>query len=668
MSGGATPHIQHLLADALRHHETGQLSEAEKLYRQILEIDPCHAGTLHLLGVLAYQNGRHDIAVDLIVKAVAINGDVAAFHCNLGLALLAQNRIQEAVAAYRRALMLQPNYFEAHNNLGIALQAQGNLDEAVASFERAIAHKPDYAEAHSNLGHALKKQRKFEEAVTSCKRAVALKPDFAEAHGNLGLVRLAQHKFEEAVASYTQAVALKPDYPEAHCNLGNALSSQGKLEEAIISFGRAVALKPNDVGTNSNLLLTLNYRVTSSPDEIYAAHRSWGSRYDTAAPKTYRNDCNPERRLRIGYVSPDFRRHSVPFFFEPLLREHDRKRVEVFCYAEIANPDFVTARIASLADQWRSTVGTSDEALARKIAEDGIDILVDLAGHTANNRLLVFAAKPSPVQVTWLGYPNSTGLMAMDYRLVDAVTDPVGRADRSASEKLLRLADGFLCYGPPAEAPDPAPGLQEGKGFLTFGSFNNPTKISGPTLDAWAVLLNKFSRSRLVLKGVPFADAATCALVQARLVERGVAAERVTLLGQMPDLADHLRLYREIDIALDPFPYNGTTTTCEALWMGVPVVTLLGDRHAGRVGASLLTQIGMTDMIANSVQEYVDIALALAARPEYLHELRRSLRARMAASTLCDGYSFARKVEATFRTIWKHWCERQLSPDRSAIA
>jgi protein O-GlcNAc transferase len=327
----------------------------------------------------------------------------------------------------------------------------------------------------------------------------------------------------------------------------------------------------------------------------------------------------------------------------------------------------VTVRLAALAEHWRSTVGTSDEALAREIGEDGIDILVDLAGHTANNRLLVFAARPSPVQVTWLGYPNSTGLMAMDYRLVDAVTDPNGKADRSASERLLRLAGGFLCYGPPAGAPDPAPGLGEGKGFITFGSFNNPAKISGPTLDAWAVLLNELPRSRLLLKGAPLADAPTRALLQARLVERGVAAGRVALRGQMPNLADHLGLYREIDIALDPFPYNGTTTTCEALWMGVPVVTLLGDRHAGRVGASLLTQMGLTELIANSVQEYVKIALALAGRPGHLHGLRRSLRPQMAASALCDAYSFARKMEAAFRTMWQHWCERKQPPRRSVI-
>ena len=660
MSGVALPRIQETLANALRHHQTGHLNEAEKLYLQILQMDSRHTGTLHLLGVLYHQLGRNDLAVDLIVKAIAMNGQVAAFHSNLGLALQAQGRYEEAAASYRRAVILKPAYVEAHNNLGIALQAQGKLEEAVASFERAVAFRPDYPEAHSNLGHALKKQGKFEAAVIACERAVALNPDFAEAYGNLGLALQAQNKFEEAAVRYRRAVTLNPDFPEAHNNLGNALSNQGRLEDAVASYRRAALLNPEDVGANSNLLLTLNYQATRSPDELYAEHRSWGSRYDTVVRKTYRNDFSAERRLRIGYVSPDFRRHSVPFFFEPLLREHDRQQFELFCYADVAKPDSVTVRLEALADNWRFTVGISDEALAWKIGEDGIDILVDLAGHTANNRLLVFAAKPSPVQVTWLGYPHSTGLTAIDYRLVDAVTDPAGKADLSASETLLRLAGCFLCYVPPAEAPDPVPCLGEDKGHATFGSFNNPAKISGPTLDAWAMLLNKLPGSRLLLKGAPLADAHTRALLQARLVERGVAAERVTLRGQIPNFSDHLGFYREIDIALDPFPYNGTTTTCEALWMGVPVVTLLGDRHAARVGASLLTQMGLTELIANSVEEYVQIALALGGRPWHLRDLRRSLRPQMATSALCDGYSFARKMEAAFRTMWQHWCKRTL--------
>ena len=303
------------------------------------------------------------------------------------------------------------------------------------------------------------------------------------------------------------------------------------------------------------------------------------------------------------------------------------------------------------------TIRQSDEHLAERIRADGIDILVDLAGHTGENRLGVFARKPAPVQVTWMGYPNTTGLDAIDYRLVDSVTDPIGQADVWASETLVRLAGGFLCYAGPATALQPTLPPSLATGTLTFGSFNNPAKLSDKTLDAWATLLKRMPQSRLMLKGISFADASTRGLFLSRLDDREIAAERVELVAWQPSEAVHLAQYGHVDIALDPFPYNGTTTTCEALWMGVPVVTLRGDRHGGRVGASLLSQIDLTDLIANSVEEYVEIALALASNPGRLEELRRSLRPRMAASPLCDGPAFARKMEAAFRTMWQHWCE-----------
>jgi predicted O-linked N-acetylglucosamine transferase (SPINDLY family) len=350
----------------------------------------------------------------------------------------------------------------------------------------------------------------------------------------------------------------------------------------------------------------------------------------------------------------------VAAFFEPLLHGHDRRIVEVFCYAEVGQADLVTERMRAQSDHWCSTVGMSDADVARKIEEDSIDILVDLAGHTANNRLLVFAAKPAPLQVTWLGYPNTTGLAAIDYRLVDAITDPKGKADGWASEALLRLKDGFLCYAPAADTPNPAPVPSARRGFVTFGSFNNPAKLSDPTLDAWAALLNRAPTSRLLLKGHHFFDdMAARSLFAARLADRGVAPERLTLLGLQPDPAVHLALYGEIDIALDPFPYNGTTTTCEALWMGVPVVTLQGDRHASRVGASLLRGLGLGELVAADVSDYVAIGAGLAGDSVRLADLRASLRTRMRASALCDRIAFARKIEAAYRQIWRRWCDGQ---------
>jgi protein O-GlcNAc transferase len=573
-----------------------------------------------------------------------------------------------AEACYRQVLATQPNLAEAHLNLGDALMGQGKLDDAVAAQRQAIRIKPDLVLAYLNLGNALTYQNKFDEAVDACRRAIRIKPDFAEAHSNLGNALTGQGKFDEAIAAYRPAIGIKPDYAEAYFGLGNALARQGKLDEAIAAYRQAIGIKPGFSKAFSNLLLGLNCDDKLTNEDLFAAHREWDERYGQRAPRftAYTNDRDPARRLRIGYLSPDFRQHSVAYFVEPLLRGHDRQKVEVFCYSEVTRPDSVTTRLQGLADHWLVTVGLSDQRLAERIRTDGIDILVDVAGHTSGDRLLVFARKPAPVQVTWLGYPNTTGLKAIDYRLVDAVTDPAGEADAWASETLVRLKGGFLCYSGLRDGPEPtsAPCLRTGT--VTFGSFNNPAKVSTATFDAWGKLLSRLPQARLILKGISFADAATRALFLDRLGERGVPAERVELLAWHPGPAEHLALYHRVDIALDPFPYNGTTTTCDALWMGVPVITLLGYRHAGRVGASLLTQVGLTDLIADSIEEYVEIAVALAGDPGRLDELHRILRPRMAASPLCDEGAFASKMEAAFRSMWQHWCAA--SPGMSTVS
>ena len=531
----------------------------------------------------------------------------AEAHFNLGNALKDQGKLDEAVAALSPGDRPQarptprPIPISAY-----ALKDQGKLDEAVAALSPGDRHQAGLRRGPFQPRQCAKDQGKLDEAVAAYRQAIGLKPDYAEAHSNLGNALKEQGKLDEAVAAYRQAIGIKPDFAEAHSNLGIALKDQGKLDEAVAAYRQAIGIKPDYAEAYSNLLFCLNYDDKSTADHLFAAHREWDERYGRQAsrPTAYANDREVGRRLKIGYVSPDFREHSVAYFVEPLLKGHDRQAVEVFCYAEVKRPDTVTAHLQGLADHWLVTVGLSDDELAERIRTDGIDILVDLAGHTANNRLRVFARKPAPVQVTWLGYPNTTGLEAIDYRLVDAVTDPVGEADAWASETLVRLEGGFLCYGGLKDAPEPTVPPCLKTGTVTFGSFNNPAKVSAATFDAWATLLSRLPQARLLLKGKPFADAATRALFLARLGERGVAAERVELVAWLPGAAAHLALYHRVDIALDPFPYNGTTTTCEALWMGVPVVTLRGDRHAGRVGASLLSQIGLTDLIANSVEEY----------------------------------------------------------------
>src|SRR5262249_53974616 len=423
------------------------------------------------------------------------------------------------------------------------------------------------------------------------------------------------------------ALDLEPDAPEAHSNLGAALKDQGHLQLAMAEFELALAIKPDFVTPHSNLLFCLLYDDGLTPRELLAAHREWDQRHGQPRPRpqVYANDRSTDRRLRIGYMSGDFRQHSVAWFLEPLLAAHDRQAVEVLCYAEVRRPDLVTQRFQALTDHWRVTMGLSDEAVAAKIKTDGIDILVDVAGHTANNRLLVFNQKPAPVQATWLGYPCSTGLSAIDYRLGDGVTDPVDDAQTTASEMLLRVPGCFLCYGAPSDAPPASPPPSAATGAVTFGSFNSPSKYSDATMDAWAELLERMPAARLLLKGLPFADAATEARYRARLVARGVAPARITLLGPIGDRAGHLSQYREIDIALDPFPYNGATTTCEALWMGVPVVCLRGDRHSGRVGASLLAAIGLHELVAEDTERYIEIAVRLAQDRCRLIDLTNSL-------------------------------------------
>lgn len=690
-----------LFISAVQQHQAGHLAEAEAGYRRVLAAQPGHADAAFNLGVALRALGKLDGAIAAYRQAIGVTPDYPEAHYNLGNTLMARGFADQAVIAYAQALRIKPDHARAlgnlalaYSSLGVALMDQGKHDEAAASFRQALAIKPDYAEAHYNLGNVSKLQGrlddaaaayvqalridpnlveaysnlgntladlgKLDEAVAAYTHALRLKPELAEVHYNLGNARKDQNKLDQAAAAYAEAISLKSDHAGAYANLGIALMSQGKLGEAAAAYGKAIEFKPDDADTYSNLVFCLNYDDGQTPAGLFAAHREWDARYGSAVlrPDHYANDRTPGRRLKIGFVSPDFRTHSVAYFLTPLFESLDRQAVELFAYADVIRPDAVTAHLRGLCDHWRSTVGLTDDALAEQIRADGIDILIDLAGHTAHNRLRVFARKPAPVQATWLGYSNTTGLTSIDYRIVDDVTDPPGPADAVASETLLRLPGGFLCYRGSKDAPQPSAPPCVARGFVTFGSFNNPAKVSAATFDVWGKLLTRLPDARLLLKGKAFADAATCASFLSRLHERGVAAERVQLIAWLPDSTAHLSLYEQIDIALDPFPYNGTTTTCEALWMGVPVVTLQGDRHSARVGASLLTQIGLNDWIADSVDGYVEIALALAGNPQRLDELRRALRPRVAASSLCDGDAFARKMEAALRTVWRRWCER----------
>lgn len=691
MSGARTLTLDEALAFAIQLHQQGQLADAEQLYRQILAVAPNNPSALHLLGLIQRQSGRLDEAERLVRASVAAHPGYAEAHNNLGnilrdegraeeavachraalalnsrdeeshyslgLTFQALGRTEEAAASYRAALALRPDYLLALNNLGNALQEAGNSGEALDCFERALALAPDFAEAHYNLARLLQAQGRPEEAVRHYAEAVRLRPDLAPAHYNLGLLFRDLNRPDEAEASYRQALELAPGETDAANNLAILLKDQGRVDEAVEVYRAALAIRPDDAEMASNYLLALNYAAGVSAEKIFREHRAFARRFEQALRPLWLEHANipdPERPLRVGYVSADFRRHAAANFIEPVWACRDKSRFHLIAYSNHAQPDGVTARLKALADDWRDIAGLSDQAVADLILQDRVDILVDLSGHTAGNRLGVFARRPAPVQATWLGYLNTTGLEAMDYRISDAYADPPGAADALHSERLVRLPASQWCYRPFAEAAvTPLPARVSGT--VTFGSFNNLAKLTPPVIDLWARLLAALPAARLSLAAVPQGKA------RERLGERfavhGVETSRLTFLDRLP-AERYWELFFGVDIALDPFPYNGGTTTCDALWMGLPVVTLAGERSVSRSGASLLATLGHPEWVARSPDDYVAIATALAGDVAKLAELRSGLRQRMQASPLMDEAGFTAALENAYRRMWRDWCGR----------
>jgi len=643
----------------LQHHRAGRLAEAEAIYRQLLAVAPQHADALHMLGVISLQCGQDEAAVEMIQEAIALAPTLAAAHSNLGEAYRKLGRRDKAVAAYRRAIELRPCYPEAFSNLGNVLMEQGWLDDAVAACRRALEFSPDFAEAHNNLGNALSEQGHLEQAVASYQCALESRPEYVEAHNNLGNALSEQGRLDEALAAYQRALRLQPDLAETHYNMGNAWKDRGEVDLAVAAYRHALALQPTFATAHSNLLHTLHYRAGEDAVAAYREHLRWNdvhARPLATLANAHDNDRNPERRLRIGYVSPDFREHPVAFFAESLFAHHDGSQVELFCYSNAPVADRFTERFRQLAGHWHQIRGLTDEQAVALIREDRIDILIDLAGHTADHRLLLFARKPAPVQGTYLGYCDTTGLAAMDFRLTDEHADPAGLTEHLHSERLVRLPGSAWCFRSPEDAPEVAPAPLLRAGHVTFGCFNALPKISPATVALWAEILRASPESRLLLKAATLRDRGAQRCLRAAMAKAGIAPDRVDLLGPTPTNCAHLANYARVDIALDTFPYHGTTTTCDALYMGVPVVTLAGKTHAARVGVSLLMNLGLQELIASSAEDYAAIALAFAEDVPRLVAMRATLRARMAASPLQDAPSFARNVETAYRQVWRDWC------------
>lgn len=671
---------QMALQQALAAHQEGRFAHAEPLYRQTLALQPKHADALHLLGVLLLQTQRVEAGAESIQKAVAVNPAQPAPHLNLGNALSMLGRHDEALASYDRALALEPRYADAHSNRASALRALGRQQDAVAACDAALALNPQLAEAHLTKGNALRDLMHLEEALghhdqavrlapqhadahlnrgltlarlnrqplakAAFEQVIALAPAHAEAHSNLGVVLQEMGHLDAAVERFGKALALRPDHAEAHASLGVAYQEMGRLSQAQACFREALRLRPDYMAAHSNLLFSLSYDTNCSPADYVEEARRYGDKASAAATPYTSWSASGRTPLRVGLVSGDLKRHPVGFFLEGILSHIDRRQIELVAYPTEVNEDELTARLKPNFVSWQPIAALNDEMAARRIHEDRIDVLIDLAGHTAHNRLPVFAWRPAPVQFSWLGYLASTGVPAMDHLLADAISVPP-QHERHFTEHIWRLPDTVNCFTPPEATPalevPPLPALsQQG---VTFGSFQNLVKITDQMLKLWAQVLQSVPASRLRIQNRQMAHEPARLDFVARLSKAGIDTRRVHLAGPVAGREDYLAAHGEVDIILDTFPYNGITTTCEALWMGVPTVTLAGGTLLSRQGASLLSCVGLGDWVAQDEATYVDMAARHAADLPSLAALRSRLRQQVLASPLFDPRLLASQLE-----------------------
>ncbi len=620
--------IQSLLQQAVTHHRASRLVEAAALYRRVRTAAPRNFDALHLGGLAAYQLGRLPEALDLLGRAHRAAPRDHVCEMRLALALIADRRSAAAEPHLRHAVEVKPDFVAGWENLAYCLKTQDRLDEAIACHEKVASLEPNYASGWYNFGLTL---------------------------SFVG-------RYADALACHERALAADPHYALARFGRAQALHQSHRMVEAVLAYDGFLAFEPRHHEARSYRLYALHSLEGVSREQLFADHVAYGRVVGSPPAPALPNAPGPGRRLRVACLSPDLRTHSVAFFLEPLLAHLDRDQFELCLYHDHFREDEVTARLRSLAVVWRNFVGQPGESVEAAIRADAPDILIDLAGHTGmTNRLPLFARRLAPVQVTYLGYPNTTGLPAMDYRFTDGVADPEGDSDPFATERLVRFAPTAWAYAPPADAPEPAMPSGPASGFVTFGCFNTPAKITDAVLDLWARILVAVPGSRLCLKGAGLGDPAIRQRYTARLAGFGVGAGSLVFLDRTPDTRAHLACYHGVDIALDTTPYHGTTTTCEALWMGVPVVTLAGDRHMSRVGASLLTAAGHLDWITASPDEYVARAVQLAQDPERLAILRQELRQDLRRSTLLDHRAQAARFGAALRACWWNWCDRQAS-------
>ena len=655
-------------ADALNnlgncHRQQGDTHAAQAAYRCAIALQPANANALTNLGTLLEAEGRLDEAVLLLEAAVRAAPGSPSGLVNLGVALHRRGEFVQAAALLTRALELDPAFPEAAYNLANALHALGRRGEAVSHYRRAIEQAPTHADAYNNLGIVYQESGSREDAAQAFGAAIRLRPGFVAALNNAATLLRTLGRLDEAEFHLREALAVGPHHSATHNNLGNVLKDQGCLEGGIDCYRRALACDPDNVVAHSNLAYALSFQAEDSQPLLDECRR-WSARHETPYRGTHQphpNDATPLRRLRIGYVSPDFRDHCQTLFTLPLLPHHDHEQFEIFCYASVARPDDLTQRAAGHADAWRDVRELNDAQLAQLIRDDQIDILVDLTMHMADGRPLLFARKPAPVQIAWLAYPATTGVEAIDYRLTDPWLDPAG-SDASYSEESIRLPDSFWCYDPLTDTPavNALPALANT--YPTFGCLNNPCKLSDATFSMWGGVLRQLEDARLILMAP---DGTARARLLERFGQQGVGAERVAFTSFRPR-PEYLRIYHQIDVGLDTFPYNGHTTSLDAYWMGVPIVTRVGATAVGRAGLSQSMNLGLRELVVDSNAQFVETAVQLVRDLPRLGGLRGSLRGRLAGSPLMDGARFAVHVEAAYRKVWLRYCDqvRRVTPGK----
>ncbi|XP_010245836.1 PREDICTED: probable UDP-N-acetylglucosamine--peptide N-acetylglucosaminyltransferase SPINDLY isoform X2 [Nelumbo nucifera] len=681
----------------------GNTQEGINKYTEALKIDPNYAPAYYNLGVVYSEMMQYDLALSCYEKAAQQRPMYAEAYCNMGVIYKNRGDLESAIACYERCLAVSPNFEIAKNNMAIALtdlgtkvKLEGDINQGVTYYKKALYYNWHYADAMYNLGVAYGEMLKFDMAVVfyelalhfnpqcaeACNNlgviykdrdnldkavecyqlALRIKPNFSQSLNNLGVVYTVQGKMDAAASMIEKAIVANPSYAEAYNNLGVLYRDAGDISQAIEAYEHCLKIDPDSRNAGQNRLLAMNYINEGNDDKLFEAHRDWGRRFMRLYPQytSWDNPKDPERSLVIGYVSPDYFTHSVSYFIEAPLVHHNYANYKVVVYSAVVKADAKTNRFRETLLRkggiWRDIYGIDEKKVASIVREDKVDILVELTGHTANNRLGMMACRPAPIQATWIGYPNTTGLPTIDYRITDSLADPPNTRQKHV-EELVRLPECFLCYTPSPEAGPVLPMPALSNGFVTFGSFNNLAKITPKVLRVWARILCAVPNSRLVVKCKPFCCDSIRQKFLHTLEQMGLESLRVDLLPLILLNHDHMQAYGLMDISLDTFPYAGTTTTCESLYMGVPCVTMAGSVHAHNVGVSLLSKVGLGHLIAKNEDEYVQLAIDLASNISELSKLRMKLRDQMMNSPVCDGRNFVLSLESTYRNMWHRYCK-----------